>query len=384
MAGFRVGGGSGPRRPPASSGQVWENTDEIGPKKKKVLISERFKVQGLIYREWKNTRNGQSGRPCAHQTPGEAGLSQHYFHSARKGTRGWNPDSESAAGRTRQGRTEHSHYPGAGSTRSRADTRPDAPRVGQTPGGEHPEPSELGQLCTWSGTNTGQDAPRVEQTQGRVYRGRSRFGAVCAQSITNTRAGRGPAGRGEEGKGPRGPPTAHPRPTHGPPTAHPEQNRFGRGASRVQSTRGGAHSEHSSSGRGWGVARPAGRRKTLDRELLVLTHEIPQSLDPALPGLQHGGRAAVVLQLEHAGRLRRTQTAADLRTVGGAQCAGHQPPQFTFGVGGVRSREACESGRQRVNSGGRGAGRRFPGRSHTPPLLLPKSRKVRNACACPS
>lgn len=170
MTGFQ-----GPRRPPASSGQVWENADEFEPKKKKVLISERFKVQGLIYREWKNTRNRLSGRPCAHPTPGEAGLSQH-FHSARKGTRGWNPESESAAGRTRQGRTEHSHHPGAGSTRSRADTRPGAPRVEQTPSGEHPEPSKLGTLCTWSGTNTGQDAPKVEQTRGRVYRGRSTLG----------------------------------------------------------------------------------------------------------------------------------------------------------------------------------------------------------------
>lgn len=147
----------------------------------------------------------------------------------------------------------------------------------------------------------------------------------------------------------------------GPPRAHPEQNRLGRGASRVQPTQGGAHSERSSSGRGWGVARPAGRRKTLDRELLVLTHEIPQPLDPTLRGLQHGGRAAVVLQLEHTGRLRRTQAAADLRAVGGAQCAGHQPPQFTFGVGGVRSREACESGRPRVNSGVPELGGAFPG-----------------------
>ncbi|XP_029410437.1 PQ-loop repeat-containing protein 3 isoform X2 [Nannospalax galili] len=42
----------------------------------------------------------------------------------------------------------------------------------------------------------------------------------------------------------------------------------------------------------------------------------------------------MVLQLEHAGRVRRAQAAADLRAAGGSQRSGHQPPEFTSGGGG--------------------------------------------------
>jgi hypothetical protein len=95
----------------------------------------------------------------------------------------------------------------------------------------------------------------------------------------------------------------------------------------VEQTRGGAHLLHSSSGRDQGGTRPAARRKDfLDFEPPVLTYKILNPPGPARPRLQNGGRTAMVLQLEHAGRLRRTQAAADLRAAGGAQRAGHQPP----------------------------------------------------------
>lgn len=80
----------------------------------------------------------------------------------------------------------------------------------------------------------------------------------------------------------------------------------------------------------------------MDFEPQVLTYKIPKPPGLARPRLQNGGRAAVVLQLEHAGRVRRTQTAADLRSAGGAQRTRDQPPQFTFGAGRVRSQEACK------------------------------------------
>lgn len=47
------------------------------------------------------------------------------------------------------------------------------------------------------------------------------------------------------------------------------------------------------------------------------------------------GDAAVVVQLEHAGRVRGAQAAADLGRAGGAQLAGHQPPEPAAGAGGV-------------------------------------------------
>lgn len=76
-----------------------------------------------------------------------------------------------------------------------------------------------------------------------------------------------------------------------------------------------------------GRDRPAGRRKdSLDFEPPVLTYKIPKPPGPAHLRLQNGGRAAMVSQLEHAGRVRRTQAAADLRAAGRAQRAGHQPP----------------------------------------------------------
>lgn len=60
----------------------------------------------------------------------------------------------------------------------------------------------------------------------------------------------------------------------------------------------------------------------------------PEDPPESQPSGRHGD-AAVVLQLEHAGRVRGAQAAADLGRAAGAQLAGHQPPEPAAGAGGV-------------------------------------------------
>uniref|UniRef100_A0A9L0T391 Solute carrier family 66 member 3 n=1 Tax=Equus caballus TaxID=9796 RepID=A0A9L0T391_HORSE len=52
---------------------------------------------------------------------------------------------------------------------------------------------------------------------------------------------------------------------------------------------------------------------------------------------RHVGGAAGRLQLEHPGRVRRAEAAADLRRAGGAQRAGHQPAEPAAGAGRASS-----------------------------------------------
>lgn len=85
-------------------------------------------------------------------------------------------------------------------------------------------------------------------------------------------------------------------------------------------------------GRESGRPRPA--RRPTAAWLLRRRCGIHRPRDPS--PRRHGFAAAVDLQLEHAGRVRGAQAAADLLRAGGAQRAGHQPPELAAGAGGVR------------------------------------------------
>lgn len=96
---------------------------------------------------------------------------------------------------------------------------------------------------------------------------------------------------------------------------------------------------------------------------------------------RHVGGAAGRLQLEHPGRVRRAEAAADLRRADGAQRAGHQPAEPAAGAGGVRpflpllrGRGRWEPGERRLwpsrGRGKRSRGCRAAGRGTSPGCSL--------------
>lgn len=170
---------------------------------------------------------GLRSRLCAHPTPGEAGLFGR-FHSARKSIGGWNPESESAAGRTQQGRAEPPtrgrEHPEqsrhrAGRTQSGADTGQGAPRVEQTPGGEHPEPerapggvhpkwSRLRAGCTRIGADPGRECSQRVANPGRGWAHPEQSGLWAGSILSPGDMGRGALGAQQlgawSGRGPAG------------------------------------------------------------------------------------------------------------------------------------------------------------------------------------